>query len=101
MCVHLHTEDLQTTVSCVGICANTLCRFEAPRKAKQHGPIVALLPGGPFGPVSNGSCSDGFHASQHVYTPEDAQRQPQPQATVHEAQLPHQLRHPSSSRGNL
>lgn len=34
-------------------------------------------------PVSAIACSDGPDASQHVHTLEDAQRQPQPQATVH------------------
>lgn len=34
-------------------------------------------------PVSARARSDGPDASQHVHTLEDAQRQPQPQATVH------------------
>lgn len=34
-------------------------------------------------PFSASACSDGPDTSQYVHTPEDAQRQSQPQAAVH------------------
>ncbi|XP_029953157.1 interleukin-34 isoform X1 [Salarias fasciatus] len=53
---------------------------------------VSLPADRPVRPASDISCSDGPNARQHVHAPEDAQRQPQPQATKHNFPINYTIR---------